>query len=90
MMFVGGYSQTVAILERACAQCFDWQSHYEEEGGYGPELLDQIESGGTGLCEEDMYLLDINLDNLGTSSGEDQTYWLPSFRAARVAFQVRD
>jgi hypothetical protein len=54
------------------------------------ELLDQIESGGAGLREEDMYLLDINLDNLDTSSGEDQTYWLLSFRAARVAFQVRD
>jgi hypothetical protein len=54
------------------------------------ELLDQIELGGEGLCEEDMYLLDINLDDLDTSSGEDQTYWLLSLRAARVAFQVRE
>jgi hypothetical protein len=54
------------------------------------ELLDQIETGGVGLAEEDKYLLDINLDDLDTSSGEDQTYWLLSLRAARVAFQLRE
>ena len=40
------------------------------------ELLDRIEIGGAGLAEEDMYLLEINLDELETSSGEEQTYWL--------------
>jgi hypothetical protein len=54
------------------------------------ELLDQIEIGGAGLAEEDTYLLEINLDELETSSGEDQTYWLLALRAARVAFQIRE
>lgn len=31
------------------------------------ELLDQMEIGGVGLAEEDMYLLEINLDELETS-----------------------
>ena len=51
-------------------------------------LLDHIEIGGEGLAEEDKYLLEINLDDLDTSSGEDQTYWLLSLRAAREAFQI--
>jgi hypothetical protein len=54
------------------------------------ELLDQIEIGGEGLVEEDKYLLEINLDELDTSSGEEQTYWLLALRAARVAFQIRE
>lgn len=54
------------------------------------ELLDQIELGGEGLGEEDKYLLEINLEELDTSSGDDQTYWLLSLRAARVAFQIRE
>ena len=54
------------------------------------ELLDQIEIGGEGLAEEDKYLLEINLDELDTSSGEEQTYWLLALRAARVAFQIRE
>jgi hypothetical protein len=54
------------------------------------ELLDRIEIGGAGLAEEDMYLLEINLDELETSSGEEQTYWLLALRAARVAYQIRE
>jgi hypothetical protein len=34
--------------------------------------------------------LEINLDELDTSSGEEQTYWLLALRAARVAFQIRE
>jgi hypothetical protein len=40
------------------------------------ELEHQIALGGDGLAEEDHYLLEINLDNLNLSSGEDQVYWL--------------
>ena len=54
------------------------------------ELLDHIELGWEGLGEEDKYLLEINLEELDTSSGEDQTYWLLSLRSARVAFQIRE
>jgi hypothetical protein len=45
---------------------------------------DELELGGEGLAEEDLYLLEINLDDLVTMSGEDQTSWLMAIRAARV------
>lgn len=35
------------------------------------ELEEQIAMGGEGLEEEDQYLLEINLDDIETSSGED-------------------
>ena len=35
---------------------------------------DQLELGEDGLEEEDQYLLEINLDDLTTPSGETQTY----------------
>jgi hypothetical protein len=47
-------------------------------------IEDELELGGEGLAEEDMYLLEINLDDLATTSGEDQTYWLLAIRAARA------
>ena len=53
-------------------------------------LLDQFELGREGLAEEDWYLLEINLDELETSSGEDQTYWLLALKAARAAQELRD
>jgi hypothetical protein len=37
-------------------------------------IEDELELGGEGLAEEDMHLLEINLDDLATTSGEDQTY----------------
>ena len=38
----------------------------------------QIELGEEGLDEQDKYLLEINLEDLEDSSGEDQYYWLLS------------
>ena len=35
------------------------------------------------MDERDHYLLDINLEDLETSSGEDQHYWLLQIQAAR-------
>ena len=52
-------------------------------------LEEQLELGGEGLEDEDKYLLEINLDDLGTSSGEDQTYWLLALEAAREARALR-
>jgi hypothetical protein len=46
-------------------------------------IEDELELGGEGLAGEDMYLLEINLDDLATTSSEDQTYWLLAIRAAR-------
>ena len=40
--------------------------------------------GGAGLDKQDRYLLEINLEDLETFSGEDQYYWLVVIRAARA------
>lgn len=53
------------------------------------ELEKQIGLGGDDLEEEDRYLLEINLDELDTSTGEDQAYWLVALRAARMAHTLR-
>lgn len=52
-------------------------------------LEEQMELGEEGLAEEDRFLLEINLDDLDNSTGEDQTYWLLSLQAAREARQIR-
>jgi hypothetical protein len=51
-------------------------------------LEEQMELGEEGLAEEDRFLLEINLDDLDNSTGEDQTYWLLSLQAARDARQL--
>ena len=48
------------------------------------EIEDQIGLGGSGLDEQDRYLLGINLEDLETSTGEDQYYWLNAIREARA------
>ena len=54
------------------------------------EIEYQIALGGDGLAEEDQYLLEINLDDLQLSSGEDQVYWLMALQTARKAWQIRE
>ena len=49
------------------------------------EIEKQQELGTEGLAEEDKYLMEINLDDLETTSGEKQEYWLLAIRAARMA-----
>ena len=46
-------------------------------------IEDQLDKGSEGIDEQDRYLLDINLEDLETSSGEDQYYWLVAIQAAR-------
>ena len=46
-------------------------------------IEEQIDKGSKGLDKQDRYLLDINLEDLETSSGEDQYYWLVAIQAAR-------
>ena len=48
-------------------------------------IEDQIELGGEGLAEEDRWMLEINLEDLETTSGETQTYWFLAISAAREA-----
>ena len=54
-------------------------------------IEEQQEMGLEGLGEEDKYLMEINLDDLETTSGEHQAYcyWLLSVKAARDAFLIR-
>ena len=49
------------------------------------EIETQIQLGGEGLEPEDRFLLEINLEDLETSSGETQEYWLMAILAAREA-----
>ena len=53
-------------------------------------IEDQLELGGSGLEEEDKFLLKINLDDLETTSGETQEYWLLAILAAREARLLRE
>ena len=52
-------------------------------------IEEQIELGGAGLEENDKFLLEINLEDLATTSGETQTYWLLAIRAAREGRRLR-
>ena len=52
-------------------------------------IQDQIELGGAGLAEEDQFLLEINLEDLESTSGETQEYWLLAILAARELIRLR-
>jgi hypothetical protein len=39
--------------------------------------------------EEDRWLLEVTLDDLETTSGETQAYWLLAIKAARRAYLLR-
>ncbi len=52
-------------------------------------IEDQIELGGEGLDDDDKFLLEINLDDLESTSGETQEYWLLAIQAAREARLLR-
>jgi hypothetical protein len=54
------------------------------------ELEYQLMLGGEGVAEEDEYLLEINLDDLDNSTGEDQIYWLMALQTARKAWQIQE
>ena len=46
------------------------------------EIEDQIQMGGEELAEDDKYLLKINLEDMETTSGERQEYWILAIQAA--------
>ena len=54
------------------------------------EIEHQILLGGTGLDRQDRYLLEINVGDLETSSGDDHYYWLLAIRAARVDRRLKE
>ena len=53
------------------------------------EIETHQELGEEGLLEEDKYLLEVNLEDLETTNGERQEYWLLAIRAAREACRLR-
>jgi len=56
------------------------------------ELLKEIEHqltlGGEGLMEEDKFLLECNFDDLISTNGEQQEYWILAIQAAREACRL--
>ncbi len=49
------------------------------------EIEEQMEMGTDGLLDEDLWLMEVNLGDLETTSGELEEYWLVAIRAAREA-----
>ena len=53
------------------------------------EIEHQRELGDAGLLEEDKYLAEVNLEEMVTSSGERQHYWLLAIQTARNHYALR-
>jgi hypothetical protein len=53
------------------------------------EIKQQLLLGADGLDEQDWFLLECNFDELATTSGEHQEYWLLAIQAAREASRIR-
>ncbi len=49
------------------------------------EIEEQMELGEAGLLEEDNWMLEVNLGDLESTSGEQEQYWLVAIKAAREA-----
>jgi hypothetical protein len=49
------------------------------------KIEEQMELGDAGLLEEDNWMLEVNLGDLESTSGEQEQYWLMANKAARVA-----
>ena len=57
------------------------------------ELLEENEHqrdlGDAGLLEEDKYLAEVNLEEMASSSGERQHYWLLAIQTARNHYALK-
>ena len=53
------------------------------------DIEKQQELGTDSLEEEDKYLMEINLEDLENTSGENQQYWLLAIRVARESSRLR-
>ncbi len=49
------------------------------------EIEEQMEMGTAGLLEEDHWMVEVNLEDMETSSGEREEYWLLAIRAMQEA-----
>ena len=61
-------------------------SHKE---GLLKEIEHQLTLGPEGLSDEDRFLLECNFDELTSTSGEQQEYWLLAIQAAREWCRLR-
>ena len=52
-------------------------------------IEDQLEIDEEGLDKKDHYLLEVNLEDLEFTSGEEQHYWLPHIQTARQERALR-
>jgi hypothetical protein len=53
------------------------------------EIECQRDLGNAGLLEEDKYLAKVNLEEMATSSGEQQHYWLLAIQTAWDHYALR-
>ncbi len=53
-------------------------------------IEDQLDMGEKGSDTQDHYLLEINLEDLETSSGKEQHYWLLQIKAAGCDCELRE
>ena len=49
------------------------------------KIEEQMEMGSNGLLDKDLWMMEVNLRDLETTSGEQEKYWLVASRAAREA-----
>jgi hypothetical protein len=49
----------------------------------------QLELGSEGLAETDQWMLEVNLSDLDTTSGEREAYWLVAIEAARARHNIQ-
>ena len=54
------------------------------------EIEHQLMLGPEGLNEEDKFLLECNFDDITSTTGEHQGYWLLGIQAAREAVRLRN
>ena len=53
------------------------------------EIEHQQELGEAGLLEDDKYLAEVNLEEMATSSGERQHYWLLAIHTAQNHYALK-
>jgi hypothetical protein len=61
-----------------------------EKEEYLVEIERQRELGDAGLLEEDKYLAEVNQEEMSTSLGERQHYWLLAIQMARKHYILRE
>jgi hypothetical protein len=52
------------------------------------EIESQIDKGGEGLNEQDLWMLDVNLRCLEETAGEREAYWLLAIQTARERYRI--